>query len=473
MGRPATASMVSRAATPGPDRGGAYESFLSTGIAGLTFAQIAPSARVVAAQCVLDGIGVALAGADEPAVRIARDVALAETPAGPATLLGHGAHTGCRAAALVNGTAAHALDYDDVSAAMGGHPTVPVLPAALALAEQIGAGGRALLVAVVAGIETEARVGKALGQAHYDRGFHNTATAGTVGAAAAAASLLGLPAGQVGAALAIAATSASGLKANFGTMTKPLHAGQAAAAGLLAAQLAAGGFTASEAGLTESRGMLPVLSGTPEPQALVEPFGEPWHVESVLFKFHAACYLTHATIDAALSLRQQGLDLPAVQAIDVEVPPGHLDVCAIPEPRTGLEGKFSLRFTTALALRDGTADRSRFTDAMARDPEIIALRDRVHVHTTSDVGHYAGRVTVRCIDGRIRHAEGDVGTPRWTGNPTEQGPALTQKFNGLVSRVLGADATDRLRRLLLDLPALDSVAELTRAATPDIGRTAR
>lgn len=473
MSLSATPSTVSPATSPHPERSGACESFLSTEIAGLTFDQIAPPARAVAAQCVLDGIGVALAATDEPAVRIARDVALAETPSGPATVLGHGARTGCRAAALVNGTAAHALDYDDVSAAMGGHPTVPVLPAALALAEQIGAGGRALLVAVVAGIETEARVGKALGQAHYDRGFHNTATAGTIGAAAAAASLLGLSAGQVGAALAIAATSASGLKANFGTMTKPLHAGQAAAAGLLAAQLAARGFTASEAGLTESRGMLPVLSDAPEPQSLTEPFGEPWHVASVLFKFHAACYLTHATIDAALALREQGLDPAEVQTVDIEIPPGHLGVCAIPEPRTGLEGKFSLRFTTALALRQGAADQSRFTDAMARDPEIVALRNRVRVHTTTDIGHYAGRVTVRCRDGRTRHAEGDVGTPRWTRSPTEQDPALTRKFDGLVSPVLGVDATARLRSLLADLDALGSVAELTRAATPDAGRTTR
>jgi 2-methylcitrate dehydratase PrpD len=443
------------------------EAALAAEIAGLTFERIPPAGRTVAAQCVLDGLGVSVAAAREPAVCIARNVALTETPDGPATLLGHGGRTGVRAAALVNGTAAHALDYDDVLAAMGGHPTAPVLPAALALAEKLGAGGRELVTAIVAGIETEARVGSALGEAHYERGFHNTATAGTLGAAAAAVSLLGLPADRVRAALAIAGTSASGLKANFGTMTKPLHAGRAAAAGLLAAQLAAAGFTASDTALTERRGLLPVLSDDPDPAALGTPFGEPWHVESVLFKFHAACYLTHATIDAALGLRRRGLDPAAVDSVEVVVPPGHLGVCAIPEPRTGLEGKFSLRFTAALALGTGAADESGFTDRAVRDPGLVALRDRVTVRTSNDVAPFAARLNVRTRDGGTLRAEGDVGVPRWRDDPAEQDAPLQRKFDCLVTPVLGPARTANLRRLLADPPALRAVAELTRATVPD------
>jgi 2-methylcitrate dehydratase PrpD len=446
---------------------GAPEAALAAEIAELTFDRIPPAARTVAGQCVLDGLGVAVAATGEPAVRIARDVARAETPDGPATVLGHGGRTGVRAAALVNGTAAHALDYDDVLGAMGGHPTVPVLPAALALAEQLGADGRALLTAVVAGIETEARVGSALGDTHYARGFHNTATAGTLGAAAAACSLLGLPAERVRAALAIAATSASGLKANFGTMTKPLHAGQAAAAGLLAAQLAAAGFTASDTGLSERRGLLAVLSDDPAPAALTAPFGAPWHVESVLFKFHAACYLTHAAIDAALDLRGRGLLPDEIETVEVTVPPGHLGVCAIPEPRSGLEGKFSLRFTVALALCTGATDESRFTDHAVHDPALVALRDRVHVRTAEDLAHFAGRLAVRTRDGRMASARSDTGTPRWRHDPAEQGPRLERKFAGLVTPVLGAARTEQLGGLLADLPGLRSVAELTRTAVAD------
>lgn len=458
-----TASAPTRSAAPSR----APEAALAAEIAQLTFDRIPAAARTVAGQCVVDGLGVALAATAEPAVRIARDVARAESPGGPATLLGHGGRTGVRAAALVNGTAAHALDYDDVLGAMGGHPTVPVLPAALALGEATGAGGRALLTAVVAGIETEARVGAALGETHYARGFHNTATAGTLGAAAAACSLLGLPAERVGAALAIAATGASGLKANFGTMTKPLHAGRAAAAGLLAAQLAAAGFTASDTGLTERRGLLPVLSEDPDPAALTTSFGAPWHVESVLFKFHAACYLTHAAIDAALGLRERGLDADGIETVEVTVPPGHLGVCAIPEPRSGLEAKFSLRFTVALALLTGATDEARFTDRAVSDPALVALRDRVTVRTADDVAHFAGRLAVRTRDGRTWHAEGDTGTPRWRDDPDEQAPRLEHKFLGLVTPVLGATRTARLAGLLADLAGLRAVTDLTRTAVPE------
>lgn len=436
------------------------ESALAGAISGLTFDRIPSTARTVAAQCVLDGLGVTIAATDEPAVRIARTVTLAETPDGPATFLGDGGRSGIRAAALVNGTAAHALDYDDVLGAMEGHPTAPVLPAALALSEALRADGRALVTAMVAGIETEARVGAALGDSHYARGFHNTATAGTLGAAAVACSLLHLPADQVRTALAIAATSASGLKANFGTMTKPLHAGQAAAAGVLAAQLAAQGFTASDHGLTERRGLLAVLSEDSDAAPLSTPFGEPWHVEDVLFKFHAACYLTHATIDAALDLRER-VTVPEIEEVELTVPPGHLGVCAIPEPRTGLEGKFSLRFTAALALHTGATDESRFTDDAARDPALVALRDRVTVRTDDDVPHFAGRLAVRTRDGRTLRAEGDVGTPR---GAATQGPLLRRKFSGLVAPVLGEARTARLNELLADLPTLTDVADLTRAA---------
>lgn len=458
-----TASAPTRSAPPSR----APEATLATEIAELTADRIPAAARTVAGQCVLDGLGVALAATAEPAVRVVREVARAEGPAGAATLLGHGGRTGVRAAALVNGTAAHALDYDDVLGAMGGHPTVPVLPAALALAEAREADGRALLTAVVAGIETEARVGIALGDTHYARGFHSTATAGTLGAAAAACSLLGLPADRVRVALAIAATSASGLKANFGTMTKPLHAGQAAAAGLLAAQLAAAGFTASDTGLTERRGLLPVLSDDPVPEALSAPFGAPWHVESVLFKFHAACYLTHAAIDAALELRERGLDPAEIETAEVTVPPGHLGVCALPEPRSGLEGKFSLRFTVALALSTGATDEARFTDRTVSDPALVALRDRVVVRTADDVAHFAGRLAVTTRAGRTWHAEGDVGTPRWRDHPDEQAPRLEHKFLGLVTPVLGAARTARLADLLADLAGLRAVTELTRTAVPE------
>lgn len=451
------------------DSDGSPESRLATEIATLTIDRLGPNTIAVAAQCVLDAFGAAIGATDSPVARMTRDVALAETSDGPATLIGHGARTGAQAAALANGTAIHALDYDDLLPAMGGHPTAPVLPAAVAVAEELGLGGQELLLAVVAGIETEARVGTALGTTHSARGFHTTGTAGTIGAAAAVASLLRLPADRVQAALAIAASSASGLKANFGTMTKPLHAGKASAAGLLAARLAAAGVTASEVGLTERRGMLAAMSEAPEPDALLVPFGRPWHVEATLFKFHSSCFLTHATIDAALALRADGLDPRDVESVEVVVPPGHLDVCAIPEPQTGTEGKFSLRFTTALALHSGATDESRFTDTTVRDPDLVALRDLVDVRTVEEIGLFGGRITVRTRDGRTLYAESDSRTPRRKPSADEQVSVLHQKFDGLVGPVLGPDATARLRRLLTGLSGHGSIADLVRATVPGDG----
>lgn len=442
------------------------ERILAAEIAQLTFDSVGSTALGVAARCVLDALGVAIAGADSPAARITREVVLAENASGPATLIAHGARTGAQGAALANGTTIHALDFDDLLPTMDGHPTAPVLPAALAVAEEIGVGGRQLLTAVVAGIETASRVGAGLGRSHSIRGFHTTGTAGTLGAAAAAASLLRLPADRTQAALAIAATSASGLKANFGTMSKPLHAGKAAAAGLLAAKLAAAGFTASERGLTERRGMLAVLSDTPEPDALAVPFGGPWHIEATLFKFHSSCFLTHATTEAALALREDGLAAEDIESVEVVVPPGHLDVCAIPEPQTGSEGKFSLRFTTALALHAGTLDESRFTDATVRDPELIALRDLVRVTTAGEMGLFDGRIAVRTRDGRTLNAEADSRSPRRPLSPGQQAAALSRKFDGLVDPALGTAATERLQRMLADLPGLGSVSELVRATAP-------
>lgn len=442
------------------------ERILAGEITQLTFDTIAPSALAVAAQCVLDALGVAIAGASSPASRIAREVVLSESASGPATLIGQNARTGAQGAALVNGTTIHALDFDDLLPPMDGHPTAPVLPAALAVAEELGVGGRQLLVALVAGIETAARVGTALGRAHSLRGFHATGTAGTLGAAAAVASLLRLPVDRAQVALGIAATSASGLKANFGTMSKPLHAGNAAAAGVLAAKLSSAGLTASERGLSERRGMLAVLSESPEPDALAQPFGRPWHIESTLFKFHSACFLTHATIDAALALRADGLATADIESVEVVVPPGHLDVCAIPEPQTGSEGKFSLRFTTALALHSGTLDESRFTDATVRDPELVALRDLVHVTTADDIELFGGLINVRTRDGRVLHAEADSRRPREPRSAEQQLIALDRKFNGLVEPILGATATQRLHRMLTNLPDLDSVSALLRATVP-------
>jgi len=444
-------------------------SVLSEQIAALRFDSISAHARISAAQCLIDALGVAIAATEEPCVRGIREVVLADGATGPARVWGTSVRASARDAALVNGTAAHALDFDDVSAVMGGHPTAPVLPAVLALGEEVNAAGPELVTALIAGIETEVRVGSALGSAHYQRGFHTTATAGTLGAAASAARLLGLSPAGVATALGIAATHASGLKSMFGTMCKPLHAGKAASAGVLAARLAAAGYDTARHALEGEQGLLRTLSDSSDPDALYQPFGQPWHITDVLFKLHASCYLTHASIEAALALRTEGLTPAAIDTVEISLSPAHLGVCSIPEPRTGLEGKFSVRFAIATALATGRTDESAFTDAAVADPVLVRLRDRVRVVTVDRFDRYAASVTVCDRDGRVWQASDDVGKPRWSRTPAEQDERLGAKFDALVTPVLGASRAAALRNLLGTPVSPPSARQLTELTEPGDG----
>jgi 2-methylcitrate dehydratase PrpD len=270
----------------------------------LTPAALPDEVRALAVQCMQDAIAVSLAAADDELVRILR-AELEEAGGTPqAGVWGSTLRLPAGAAALLNGTMAHALDYDDVNLAMPGHPTVAILPAVMALGEARGASGAEVMAAFVVGYETACRVGPVMAPSHYEQvGFHATGTVGTFGAAAGCAHLLGLDEEQTLHALGIAATQAAGLKSMFGTMCKPLHAGKAAQNGLLAAKLAARGFTARPDSLECVQGFARTHSPDFHPEAaLAEPAGG-WHIRANLFKYHAACYLTHAGIEAARTLR--------------------------------------------------------------------------------------------------------------------------------------------------------------------------
>src|SRR5499426_1029005 len=249
-----------------------------------------------ARRAILDCLGVMLAGSVEPAARIVTDVARAEGGSPLATVVGSSLRTGAVWAALANGTAAHALDFDDTNFAMMGHPSAPVLAAALAAGELALADGRALVHAFLLGFEVETTMATVMNPPHYEKGFHATGTLGTMGASAAASRLLGLDAGQTRAALSLAASQASGLKENFGTMTKPFHAGHAARSGVLAALLARDGFTASEQALEGPQGFLAVLGAGTRETAALATLGSPWKIvtSGVAVKPYASCACTHS-----------------------------------------------------------------------------------------------------------------------------------------------------------------------------------
>src|SRR5579862_7833339 len=351
----------------------------------VTYEALPEPVRELARQCVLDYLGVGLAGSDDELVRILLEELAEAGGAAQAWVIGHSARLPVLSAALINGAIAHALDYDDVHLAMPGHPSVAILPALLALAEERKASGKAVIAAFVAGYETCCRIGMAIRPGHYTRGFHATGTVGAFGAAAACAHLLGLDAEATGRALGIAGTQSAGLKSQFGTMCKPFHAGKAAQNGLLAARLAARGFSSRPDLVECEQGFAATHAPEFQPEkALAEP-KQGFHIFGNLFKYHAACYMTHAPIECGRQLREQGVAPDAIAAIKLRLHQATDRVCNIPAPTDGLEAKFSLRQTVAMALSGvDTASLGAYSVATATDPALMALRERVNFDFRED-----------------------------------------------------------------------------------------
>ena len=428
----------------------------------ITFDDLPPEVVTVARQCVLDWLGVTIAGHAEPLVEILQNVVLAEGGDYQATLIGDGLRVTCSQAALLNGAAAHALDYDDVAIAMG-HPTVPILSALLALGEHRKAAGREFLAALVAGHEMEGRVAAMVMPGHYALGFHSTGTVGAFGSAAACCHLMGLESEQWRNALGVAGAQAAGLKSMFGTMSKPLQAGKAAANGLFAANLAARGFTSNPDVFETAQGFAATQAPSPDFEAAIAGAGH-LAIMDTLFKYHAACYGTHATIEGVLRLREQNdLGPDDVDAIQLAVPMGNLTMCNIQQPVTGLEGKFSMRFTAAAALCEGEAREGIFTDARVGDPRLVAMRDRVTVEGSA-TDQRGTTVTMRLKDGRQLQQRTDVTVPE--SDLELQWERLTTKFLGLATPVIGTEAAQQLLGMVRDLDGVASMRDVARVAVP-------
>jgi 2-methylcitrate dehydratase PrpD len=417
-------------------------------------------AAFMARQCLLDFLGVTFAGAKEPLTGILHEEALGEGGNPQASLIGLPGKVTASQAALINGSASHALDYDDVQLFMMGHPSVPVAPAVLALAELYGKSGREVIAAFVAGFETECRIGAAVSPSHYAAGWHATATLGCFGAAAAAANLLQLDAEQTAVALGIAGTQASGFKSMFGTMCKPFHAGHAAMSGLLAARLAAKGFTSRPDVLEVEQGFGETQSKGLKPEAaLAEPKGGS-HIRGALFKYHAACYLTHSSLEASHALRRQhDLRPENIREVRVMVDKGHLRVCNIPEPATGLETKFSLRMTTAFALTGlDTASIETYSDENANRPDLMALRDKVRVEVHNKPDAQESEVIIGLSDGRSLALSANVGVP--ASDLGAQWEKLQNKFYAIATPVIGKGRAQELTAAINDLESIGNFADL-------------
>jgi 2-methylcitrate dehydratase PrpD len=379
-----------------------------------------------------------------------------------ASVVGHSARLPALSAALVNGAAAHALDYDDVNMAMPGHPSVAILPGLLALAERKGSSGREVITAFVAGYESACRIGAALRPGHYDLGFHSTGTVGSFGAAAACARLLGLDAEATATAFGIAGTQAAGLKSQFGTMCKPFHAGSAAQNGLLAARLAERGFSSRLDILECTQGF--ALTHGPDfaPEAALATPEAGFHLLANLFKYHAACYFTHAPIECARRLRAEHRLIPdMIDGITIRLDASCDRVCNIPDPVDGLQSKFSVRQTVAMALAGiDTASLGAYSAENARHPALIALREQASLEWQKGWPQTLCELELALTDGRRPSTRHDAGIP--AADIAAQGERLAAKFDALVEPVLGAPRARELREMISGVERVADIGSLAR-----------
>jgi len=319
---------------------------------------------------VLDFLASAFPGPADPAWHRLRGVL--PQAGGPARVIGQATTADAASAALLNGYAGHALDFDDVHSSVRGHPGTVLLPALFALADTLpNATALDLIDAYIVGVEAMARLGLALGSKHYETGFHNTATLGPLGAAAACARLLKLGAAATENALGLAATQAGGLRLQFGSEAKPLHAGLAARSGLFAAQLAQAGLQGSPGVLEAPIGFLDAYGfGAADAQRALAGWGSPWQIVTpgLYFKPYACCTATHYAADAALALRaEHQLRAEDIAAVRVVFPPAGDTPLTVTDPATGLEGRFSVEYVLAAALVDGALGLSLFDERAARE----------------------------------------------------------------------------------------------------------
>jgi 2-methylcitrate dehydratase PrpD len=422
--------------------------------------------RALAATAFRDTIGVILAGVTEPASRIAQSLAIDEGR-GDCRVLGTDMRSSAGLAALANGVAAHALDFDDMCFVSLAHPSCALVPAALAAGETVHAAMTTLLDAYVVGFEVECRLGIVMNPRHYhERGWHCTSSIGTLGAAAAAARILGLDGDATRHALGIAGSSACGVKENLGSMVKPLHAGMAARNGLMAAQLARRGFAASAHALDGPQGYLAAMDSQHRSLDLAAAdLGVRWEIleTGITVKLYPSCAATHPPLDVLLDIcRRERVTHDRIAAIDVEVDSMTPRLLIHPRPTNGLEAKFSMPFCAAAAVVHGRLGIDTFDVAQIQNPAIQAVMPLVSLRANSAFDTAAplsqARVTVRLRDGRVftQAADGARGYPGRLSNEE-----IESKFVGCAQRVLMDEGTTRAWNALRDLDRIGDVRELT------------
>jgi 2-methylcitrate dehydratase PrpD len=409
-------------------------------------------------------LGVAIGGSRHEAVEIAL---AAVTPfSGPpqASLVGRSERLDVLNAALINGISSHVFDFDDTDLMTAIHPSAPVMPTVLALAELNPVSGRDLVTAIAMGFEVECRLGRAVQPALGAIGWHPTGVVGVFGAAVAAGKLLGIDEERMCHAVGLAATQPIGVREMFGSMTKSFHPGRAAQNGLLAAFLAGKGYTSSLQGIEAKCGWARLVSAKQDWRAITDGLGEDYEIYRNSYKPFACGLVVHPVIDGCIQLRNEhNLTADMIERIVLDVDPIVLELTNKRTPQTGLEGKFSVYYVAALAVVAGCAGEAQFSNRMVCDPVITALRDRVSVAANPSIAKQQARVQIHLKDGRVltRFIAEAVGSIK---NPMNDA-ALDAKFMDLADGILPADRRRRLIDLCRSVERLADAGDVARAAT--------
>jgi 2-methylcitrate dehydratase PrpD len=427
------------------------------------FEDLPVAVRKEAARSLVNWIGVAVGGSRHEAVEIA--FAAVSPFAGPpqAMLLGRKERIDMMNAVLLNGISSHVFDFDDTDLTTAVHPSAPVVPVLLALAEQRKVSGAAFINAMVLGIEAECRIARAVTPAHQEAGWHATGSVGPFGAAVAAGKLLNLDETRMSHAIGLAATQPVGIREMFGSMTKSFHPGRAAQNGLLAALLAEKGYTSSLQGIEARRGWANVLSTARDYSIITSGLGLEYEISRNSYKPFACGLVVHPVIDGCIQLRDENkLTAAMIDRIDLGIHPIVLELTSNRTPRTGLEGKFSVYYAAAIAIVAGRAGEAQYTDAQVRDPTVIGVRDRVDTTVDKSLTQDQARVKITLKDGRvlerfIAHAVGSVENPM-------SDAQLDAKFADLATGILPNDRARHLMTLCRGAEHLDDAGDIARAA---------
>ena len=413
----------------------------------------------------LNWVGVAIGGSHHQTVDIA--VAALAPFSGPAqaSLFGRRERFDIMNAAFLNGVSSHIFDYDDTHLKTIIHPAGPVASAIIALSELQPVSGKDFLNALVLGVETECRIGNAVYPNHYDVGWHITGTAGVFGSAAAAGKLLKLNEQQMVWALGLAASQPVGLRESFGSMNKSFNPGRAASNGIFAAMLASKNFTSSDGMIEAKRGWANTISTKQDYNEILGDLGKRYEAALNTYKPFACGIVIHPSIDGCVQLKKEyGLTGGEVEKVELTVAPLVLELTGKRTPQVGLEGKFSVFHSCAVAILYGAAGEKEYSDEMVRDPRVIALRDRVDAVIDKKLRDDEVYVRITLKDGRklekyVEHAIGSKEVPMTNAQ-------LEEKFRGLSDDILGAEQSQVLLALAWDIEGLKDAADICRMSTP-------